>query len=357
MNKYLPFYLIFLLPVFLTTCKEQDRTDSQKKDKRQLVIKSLDKISTAEKVDTLFAINAPARITRKIRKDKNGNLLIAAFEEVIRYDGETFSSIPKVPGIESLDAFDALEDSKGNIWIASTHHGVFRYDGKDFKHFTTATGLVHNRTMDIHEDQTGNIWIATMGGLSCYNGKSFRNYTTKEGLSHNDVNTIMEDRTGKIWLGTRGSACIYEPSTETFTEITRNGDIPFTNVWSIIEDNKNNIWLGAENGLWRYDGRLFTNFTREVVNCVFEDKKGNIWTTSPQGALKYYDEQSLLNEETSPLEIFRSDHMFFRVIEDKEGNIWLGTLKGILRYDGKGISYFKRNKNTTEYNVYDVHNF
>lgn len=125
MSKHLPFFLIFPLLVLLATCKEQDRTDQQKKDTGQLIVKSLDKISTVEKVDTLFAINAPARITRKIRKDKTGHLLMAAFDEVILYDGETFSSLPKAPGIESMDAFDALEDSKGNIWMASTHHGVF----------------------------------------------------------------------------------------------------------------------------------------------------------------------------------------------------------------------------------------
>lgn len=344
MVKYLQFYRLIILFVFLASCKGQDRTDQPKNNINQLEIELSGSISTIEKVDTIPVINAPYRITRKIRKDNEGNLLIAAFEDVILYDGESFLNIPKVEGFESFDAFDALEDSKGNIWIASTHYGVFRYDGKDFIHFTTDNGLAHNRTMDLHEDKIGNIWIATMGGVSCYDGKSFRNYTTKEGLTHNDVSTIIEDKTGKIWFGTRGTACVYEPLTSTFTEITTNDGIPFTNVWSIIEDKKSNIWIGSENGLWRYDGSSFTNFTTKVVNCIYEDKKGNIWTTSPRGSLSRYDEKLLLNEKASPVEIFRSDSMFFRVTEDKEGNIWVGTIEGVFRYDGMSINYFRNNK-------------
>ena len=317
MKKYLQIYMVIILFIFLASCKGQGQKDQQTNDTRPLGNELPGSISAIVKVDTISAINPPIKITRKIRKDKNGNLLIAAFEDVILYDGEKFSSIPKIKGFESIDAFDALEDSKGNIWIASTHYGVFRYDGKDFMHFTTDNGLAHNRTMDIHEDKAGNIWIATMGGASYYDGKSFRNFTTKEGLTHNDVNTIIEDKSGKIWFGTRGTASLYDPSTSTFTEITRNGGMPFTKVWSIMEDKKSNIWIGGEDGLWRYDGSTFKSFSTESVTCVYEDKKGNIWTTLLRGALIRYNEKLLLNEKASPIEIFQGDSMFFRVTEDR----------------------------------------
>ena len=57
---------------------------------------------------------------------------MAAFEDIMLYDGKSFTKIPKADNFKSFDAFDALQDSKGNIWIASTHHGVFLYDGKKF---------------------------------------------------------------------------------------------------------------------------------------------------------------------------------------------------------------------------------
>jgi len=73
---------------------------------------------------------------------------------------------------------------------------------------------------------------------------------------------------------------------------------PFTNVRSIIEDKKGNIWLGGNDGLWRYDGKTFTNFTPNFVGYIYEDKKGNIWTSSERDnsqawALSQYDGKSL----------------------------------------------------------------
>lgn len=348
MKKQLQIYLAVISFISLTCCNEQVQTNNPANDIKKLDGKLKITKSISEKIDTLFAINAPSRIVRKIRKSKNGNLLITAFTDVIEFDGETFSKIPKPVGIESLDAFDALEDSKGNIWIASTSYGVFRYNGSDFTNFTTDNGLIHNRTIDIHQDKTGNIWIATMGGVSYYNGKTFDNFTTKEGLTNNDVNTIMEDKTGKIWFGTRGTLCVYNPLTSKFTQVTNKDGNLFKNVWTLIEDSKGNIWIGGENGLSRYDGLIFTNITTEFVSCVYEDKIGNIWTISSEGSLKRYDENSLVNLKPFSTEIYKNNSMSFRVIEDKEGEIWVGTLQGVFNYDGISINYLKTSNNQVE---------
>jgi len=37
-------------------------------------------------------------------------------------------------------------------------------------------------------------------------------------------------------------------------------------VWTIVEDNAGDIWIGTKGGgLYRYDGKFFTNFTG-IVN-------------------------------------------------------------------------------------------
>jgi len=50
--------------------------------------------------------------SRKIKKDKEGNLLIAAYEDIIRYDGKSFTNFPKQRELDSFDAFDVLEEKK-----------------------------------------------------------------------------------------------------------------------------------------------------------------------------------------------------------------------------------------------------
>lgn len=364
--KNLQIVIVAILFIFLASCKGQNRTDQPKENKSHKEIGLLDSIHVIQEVKTIWASNAPSRITRKIKKDNEGNLLFASYENIIRYDGKSFTNFEKEKGIDSYDAFDVWEDKNGSIWIASTHLGVFQYpasdklkiDEKAYKHFTTKNGLIHNRTMCIFEDSTGGIWIGTEGGISYYDGKpsaneqvSFQNFTTKDGLSDNNINAIMEDKSGKIWIGTRGNLSIYDPSAKResgkvrLSEITNSEGKKIENVWSIIEDKKANIWLGGTNGLWRYDGNSFTNFTSISVMSVYEDKKGNLWFThgtlgSQKAGLSRYDQKSLLSSNPKATQIFIGDSMFFGITEDKQGHIWVGKLDGVFRYDGESVNFF-----------------
>lgn len=341
-------FQIILLLLFLGSCKEINHKDQPKTRSYQLgdelTITKLKKTIA----DTVYAENAPSRITRKIRRNCKGNLIISAYEDVILYDGESFSVFPKPDGIDSYDAFDAMEDSQGNIWIASTHYGVFRYDGISFTQFTTDNGLAHNRTIDLHEDKDGNIWIATMGGISYYDGITLHNITTLDGLPNYDINTIIEDKKGNFWIGTFGYACIFDG--KTFTTVHYKDDKGFQNVRQIIEDVKGNIWLGGNDGLWRYDGKSFSQYSKDFIGNIYEDKNENIWITSQNNgsnrwALSLFDSESISNGKiTSATEIKSGDTMLFGISEDKDGKIWVGTLNGVFTFDGEAINYFRKRR-------------
>lgn len=316
----------------------------------------------------------PNSIVRTIKQDTKGNIWIASWEGIFKYDGKSFTNITSK--VSSARFFSVLEDRKGNFWFASVGSGVYSYNGKSFRNFTTKDGLANDRVTHIYEDKTGNIWFGTEGGASRYDGKSFRNFKTKEGVSvtqsdsvhvsvykhqlpennwmHSDINAIIEDKTGKLWFGTRGYACVYDG--KTFTTITNKDGKPFTNVRSIIKDKKGNIWLGGYDGLWRYDGLTFTNFTQKFVGYIYEDKKGNIWTSSESSndqsrvlfgnsantaawALSRYDEKTLSNKKPTVTEITNKP-MIFGILEDDKGNIWFGSFDGVYRYDGKTITSF-----------------
>lgn len=292
-------------------------------------------------IDTLFIRDAPNRITRGIKTDRAGNLLFAAFTKIIRFDGKTFTEIPKPTEITEFNAYDAAEDRKGNLWIADMLNGIYRFDGKEFIHFTGAEGLVHNRTMHLTEDQAGNIWIGTMSGVSRYNGDTFHNSTTAEGLCFDDVSVITEDYAGRLWFGTREYACVYDPATAEFTRLTDSQGKPFFNIWEIVQDSQNNVWLGGENGLWRYDGSDFTRIAEYFVNGIAEDRDGNIFTISPDGSLNIYDRKSLAEGIYLPREIHHSSSMPFALTKDRDGKMWVGTGNGVFSYDGEKVRYFR----------------
>ncbi|MDF1698304.1 MAG: two-component regulator propeller domain-containing protein [Saprospiraceae bacterium] len=334
--KYFPVVLFSLL----IACKEQHQTQALQHQPSTGLPKSF---ATVLKADTIFIPQAPSRITRNIKMDAQQNLVFAAYEDILFYNGSSFTKLPKPEGFESFDAFDAIKDSKGNIWIASNHDGLFCFDGKKVKQFTVEHGLPHNRTMKIYEDKSGAIWIATMGGISYYNGKSFRNFSTVEGLSHNEVNTIFEDRFGKIWLGTRGSACIYDPTSSTFTLLKTNERETLENVWSILEDQQGVIWIMGQHGIWRKTNTVIHRISKKGGGHLHEAKNGNIWFTT-LNSLSYFDKDSLHLESPNSSEVFVGDGMFFGLTEDKDGNIWVGTLNSVFKYDGESVLYYQNIK-------------
>ncbi|KLT63826.1 two-component regulator propeller domain-containing protein [Pedobacter sp. BMA] len=316
----------------------------------------------------------PKGIVRTIKRDSNGNMWIASWSGVFKYDGKTFTNMTR--GVSSARFFSVLEDRKGNFWFASVGSGIYYYNGKSFQNFTTKDGLASDRVTHIYEDTRGHIWFGTENGASIYDGNGFKNIKMSKATTlaqsdsvhssayqhtlpndswmHNDVNGIIEDKRGRYWIATRGYTTIYNG--KTFITLANIDGKPFTNMRSIIKDKNGNIWLGGADGLWRYNGKTFTCLTRRFVGYIYEDKKGNIWTSSeradntstaignsvkgPAWALTRYDAKSLTDQILMTTEIVYKP-MIFGIQEDDEGNIWFGDFDGVHRYDGTAIKDFK----------------
>jgi ligand-binding sensor domain-containing protein len=334
--------LLFGGPQAFTTGQGQNQTSTPK-----------DTNKSETKAKITYA--GPNTITRNIIQDRKGNIWIAAFDGVFRYDGKSFTNITSK--VSSARFFSDLEDRKGNFWFGSIGSGVYYYDGKSFKNFTIKQGLLNNEVTSIYEDKKGKIWFGVSGGASRYDGKSFRNYVINENAINEDftsttfstrrpsgVNSIFEDKQGKFWFATTNNTFVYDGKTSTV--LTQNGK-PFTNVRSIIKDKKGNFWLGGNDGLWRYNGSTFTNFSRDFVGFIYEDKNGNILTSSTKSThdktwkLSRYDGKSLNTNKPSVSEIKSEEGMYFGILEARDGSIWFGTLNGVYRYDGKTFTDFK----------------
>lgn len=339
--KYRPVYALVGMVAFYAVCTAQTTVHLQKNN-------------TQPATKYPVTSNGPTSVTRSIKQDRNGNMWIASWDGVFRYDGKSFTNITSQ--VSSARFFSLLEDRKGNFWFGSIGEGVYRYDGKSFQHFSTQQGLLNNEVVCIYEDKAGTIWFGLNGGVSRYDGYSFRNYRLKgDGLSEDRtgkslpdirppkfVNSILQDKTGKFWFGTRDKAFVYDG--KTITVITHEGK-PFTNVGTIIEDKKGTIWLAGE-GLWRYDGRSFINITQDPVLYVYEDTKGGIWTSSFKKSsgqacvLSRYEAKSVHTKKPIVTEIQSAIGVIFVITEAYDGRLWLGA-DGVYRYDGNTFTDFK----------------
>lgn len=349
MIKILNLYSLFLLLILCTSCDGKKTIEMPKVEYEQ---------GKEFKQETKKATNykGPKTITRNIKQDKNGNIWLAAFDGVFRYDGKSFYNV--IEKVSDARFFSVMEDKDGNLWFGSIGSGLYQYDGVFFHNYTSNEGLLSDEIVSIFQDKDGDIWFGCNGGVSVYDGTSFKSYLiTGDTIIENktgivvpsgqrpitEVNSFIQDRSGKIWLGTRGSTFIYDGhSFDTFT----NKDVAFQNVRRIIEDRKGNVWLGGNDGLWRYDGNAFTNITKDFVGYIYEDRAGNIWTSSDEHsrrgwALSRYDQESLSQLVPKPTIVKFGEGMIFGILEADDGTIWFGTFEGVQRYDGSRFDNFR----------------
>lgn len=113
-------------------------------------------------------------------------------------------------------------------------------------------------------------------------------------------------------------------------------------VRTVKQDKKGNIWITSWEGVFKYDGKTFTNVTANVSAArffsVLEDRKGNFWFASIGSGVYYYDGSSF--KHFTSKDGLASD-VVTNIYEDKNGSIWFGTEGGVSRYDGKSFRNFK----------------
>jgi ligand-binding sensor domain-containing protein len=357
MIKYLTSSL-YLLIIICTSCGQSQTKvapDNTKSRKGPYTDAQLKEAATSK---------VPVSMVRNVNQARNGDVLIASYLGVFRYDGTSFSKITST--IPSPSFWDVLEDRKGNLWFASRDSGVYLLPSgqTNFQHFTTKDGLASNTALHIYEDKVGNIWF----GSSRYDpssspgtgGIKFQNFTTKDGYPSNKIRLLLEDKTGRLWFGAQQEDLfVYNPNGKTFSVLKNKDGKAFNNVWSVLEDKKGNIWFGAtiiedkrgdtsfvSQGLWRYDDKEFTKVADRGAYDILQDKKGNIWTTGEfklhgDWALSRYDAKSLYDKNPTATEVKLESGMLLGLLEDKKGNIWFGSGNGVYRYDGNTVTDFK----------------
>ncbi len=163
---------------------------------------------------------------------------------------------------------------------------------------------------------------------------------------------IIQDSKGFFWLATWDGIIRYDGTS--FTNFTNKEGLRRFRVFTILEDKMGIIWFGTIGaGVYRYDGKSFTNFTikeglvNDSVACIYEDKAGNIWFGT-QGGISKYDGNSFQNFTTKE---GLTDNDVNAIVEDKNGQFWIGTRGDACFYDGQTFTNFKNKEGKSFKNV------
>ncbi len=337
-NYYKPKSIITLLLVllFLTSCNAQNNTPTK----------------TVEQIENISKPIGQTRLINKQGKKANDNVQCG------------------------------LQDKSGNLWFGTTGAGVYRFDGKLFFNYTTNEGLSNNTVWSILEDSDGNIWFGTDNGISRFdasrmnvNGKQEKaieiialplnkentNYSNnnaiKSSIYKNSVWSIFQDKKGTIWFGTDEGLYCYDG--KVFTSFIDNPNIinlgghSLKNLQCMFEDKHGNMWFGsgfpAFEGIFRFDGKTVENFrpkNEDWIRVITEDKNGSLLFCTRHNGVQAFDGQKFTNY-SQPLKL-RND-LLNCIYVDKQKNIWYGsdyindndfTKGGVWKYDGKSFVEF-----------------
>lgn len=285
---------------------------------------------------------------------------------VYRYDGNSFTNFTIMDGLSSNCIASMVEDKKGNIWFGtcsglSCFDGKTFSHIPSANYIHPSTSITNNPSTDffvfsILEDKGGKLWLGTNSGVYCYDGKSFTSFLdsqgviNSQGLDLTSVNSMLEDKDGNIWFTTKmEGVCVYDGTS--IVSYKPNEEVYF---WGLLEDEDGNIWVGGRNkGVWRYNGKTFTNilqngtFDSYIAFSIIQDKTGNIWfgteagdpsKRETEGGVWRYDGRIFENFSTKD---GLNHNGVWSLLEDKAGNIWIGTRNtGLSRFNGKTFTSF-----------------
>ena len=135
---------------------------------------------------------------------------------------------------------------------------------------TVNSGLADNTVKVVCIDSYGVKWFGTSAGLCRFDDMNWTTFTTEDSLAHNSVNDIAFEMgwSPKIWVATEGGVSVVgvEPATITFATPYRtdNTGLISNRVNSVTVDKNHLKWFGTDEGISRFDGSNWMNFTSKT---------------------------------------------------------------------------------------------
>ncbi|PKV66766.1 two-component regulator propeller domain-containing protein [Pontibacter ramchanderi] len=321
----------------------------------------------------------PQSQVNDVIQDHKGQLWVATYGGLSRFDGSTFHTYTKRDGMSSNSISCLLLDSRHRLWIGTTDKGLMLHTSDGFYGYDLQAGLPPGGVYSIAEDSQGTIWVATGSGIYSLtknkfvrhpilppthfndilftatnelwaasdsqgvyrvNAKGLIHYTTaNSALPHDAVNVLNQSPDGTIWIGTANGAATFKLNN--LEEFDLPAGIQNPNIRDFTTDNYGHQWLSVHlNGILKFDGKEFQHLTRysglrtDKVNCITTDREGNIWIgTTGHGLMQYRNPWFVHYFDMGQVK----EPVVTALAQDTKGRVWLGTDDGYAAFMESGI--------------------
>jgi len=172
------------------------------------------------------------------------------------------------------------------------------------------------------------------------------------------VGCEVQDKAGNIWFRTAADG-LFRFDGRSFTQFTTKDGLTDNGVSAVIEDKAGNIVVGTGKGIWTFDGKKFTSrpeIGERKITCLLEDRDAGLWFgTMDEGVFRHANKSltNFLNNEQFNLR--DRYQLVLDILQDRKGNIWLATDgTGVWRYDGKTFKNFTTKDGLVNDSVFSV---
>jgi signal transduction histidine kinase/ligand-binding sensor domain-containing protein/DNA-binding response OmpR family regulator len=311
--------------------------------------------SEFQKITLLNKQQNSSNLIRSIEKCKHGGIWIVTSDNISRIIFQQNSNEPVLIEIFTINTNQrtAIEDSLGNLWIASTEDGLFRYNPITkktdyFNEFGTSYGPSSRKCSSLTVDKDGNLWVGTLDrGLNFIKSDElnkdriyFENILNEpfssSSLNSNLIYSLYISHDNLLWVGTIGAGVnIFNPEQKRFDHYKFRDpkqDLSNSNfIRSVYADSQNRIWTGTHgNGLFLYsrgnDKFRKLGFETQSVFYISNYKENKKLICSSSGL--YLVE--LINNELEILSHYEGNPVFY-VEKSKTDVYWVASLNGLAR--------------------------
>jgi ligand-binding sensor domain-containing protein/signal transduction histidine kinase len=220
-----------------------------------------------------------------ITEDRTGALWVGTSGQgLCRFNGATghcrmFVHSASDPTSLSNDTVDRLLiDREGVMWVA-TADGLDEFDPatRSFTVYRDQSSTDSAAQMvSMVEDSGGNLWLASLGsGLLEFDRKAARlapfgwpRRSGRSGGGSGDISTqyvsaVHIDRRNRLWIGTFNGLDRVDPVTGRMTRYSEANGLASTGISCILEDASGNLWMSTTQGISKFnpDTGFFQNFS------------------------------------------------------------------------------------------------
>lgn len=210
-------------------------------------------------INNVASVDERNRVARSLSVNHLDHVLMGSEDPttgqqiLMRYNGHTYVDL-----IKPFKAPTVFEDMDALIWMAG---GAYKMEGGKL---VLKVSMPQGVIIAALQDSRGDVWLAIdKGGIYRYDGESFRFYGDDHGFSNLRINCLHEDVKGKIWMGTeRIDESRYQGlsyfEAGLFHHLQDSPSCPVKSLNTIASDKKGNVWFAGNDGaLFRYAGHKF----------------------------------------------------------------------------------------------------